>query len=704
MAQVKQALLWVGIIALLSFLFVKTLEFDYEAHTQTLDLVLSIEHLDTALDKEILESRLGILNNYDPLVDIPEKIKRTHARLKGAKTELYHAGRKDIDARLDAAMQAFTRKQSVIERFKSKNTQYRNALDYLPLAMSYFVEGGLPLVHALPADELNTLRNEMGDILSDTLMYAAADDAQDIRPHIEAQLESVNALRKKYPAELQEVIRVALVHIGNVLQLKPEVDALTSELSDMPSARRYDDLYQVYQRLGDAKAAEAGRYRLALYIGSILLLGYIGYILFRLKQNRRALEASNNELQFHKFALDRHAIVSITDARGIIIYANEKFCEISQYSREELLGRNHRIVNSGLHPRGFFGEFWQTISSGKVWQGKIRNRKKDGSFYWVETTIVPFLDHTGKPSRYVSIRTDITQQKEAEEALRRSNDELEDRVRRRTADLEANYAQTQLFLSQLQQRNEENSMLVYSVSHDLRSPLVNLQGFSKELVAVAEDMRGLISGDGVPAAVQKRGLVLIDSDMQGCIKFIQAGVMRLSGIIDALLRLSRAGRVEYHWTEVNTGLVIKRIMDSMQSVATERGAAISAGNLPHIWGDATAVEQIFANLIGNALNYLDPKRPGSIEIGWLPDNDANASLRTYYVRDNGLGMSEAAKGKLFQIFQRFHPDKAKGEGVGLSIVRRMVERHGGKIRVESREGEGTTFFVSLPINSMEAAA
>lgn len=705
--QVQQALLWAGIIALLSFLFVKTRGFDYEAHMQTLGLVRSIEQLDTGLDKDILESQLGILNNYDPLVDTVEKIKRINVRLKSVQTGLYHAGHKDIDAKLDAAMLAFAQKQSVLERFKSKNTQYRNALGYLPLAMSYFVEGGAPAINMLPAEEFNTLKNEMGDILSDTLMYAVADDASDLRPHIEAQLENVDALRKRYPAAQQEVVRVALVHVGNVLKLKPEVDALTNALVAMPSVsstRRYNDLYQTYQRLGDAQAVEAARYRLALYIGSILLLGYIGYILIRLKQNRQEMEATNSELKFQKFALDRHAIVSITDARGTITYANEKFCEISQYSKEELLGQDHRIVNSGLHPRDFFGEFWKTIASGKVWQGEIRNRKKDGSFYWVETTVVPFLDHTGKPSRYVSIRTDITQQMEAEEMLRRSNDELEDRVRRRTADLEANNAQTQFFLSQLQQRNDENNMLVYSVSHDLRSPLVNLQGFSKELVAVAEDLRGLVTGDSVPAEVQKRGLVLIDSDMQGCIKFIQAGVIRLSGIIDALLRLSRAGRVEYQWTEVDAGRVVKRIMDSMQSIAHERGAALSAGDLPSLWGDATAVEQIFANLIGNALNYLDPKRPGIIEIGCIPDNDANASLRTYYVRDNGLGMSEAAKGKLFQIFQRFHPDKAKGEGVGLSIVRRMVERHGGKIWVESREGEGATFFVSLPIHAMEAAA
>jgi diguanylate cyclase (GGDEF)-like protein/PAS domain S-box-containing protein len=162
----------------------------------------------------------------------------------------------------------------------------------------------------------------------------------------------------------------------------------------------------------------------------------LGKLIAGLKLSASKLQEANLSLESFRLAMDRHNIVSISDVKGDITFVNDLFCEVSRYSREELIGKNHRIIKSGVHPASVFDDMWLTISSGKVWQGEVCNRRKDGIYYWVSSTIVPFLDDSGLPYQYISVRTDITAIKEAEQVLMRSKSELEKLVHERTADLE----------------------------------------------------------------------------------------------------------------------------------------------------------------------------------------------------------------------------------------------------------------------------
>ncbi len=270
----------------------------------------------------------------------------------------------------------------------------------------------------------------------------------------------------------------------------------------------------------------------------------------------------------------------------------------------------------------------------------------------------------------------------------------------------------------LAQNHQENEMFVYSVSHDLRSPLVNLQGFSQELALSAQDLRRLLAGperaespaweaasavagtalaapSTLPAALQQQALRLIDGNIGEAVFFIQSAVLRLSGIIDALLRLSRAGRIEYHCQSLDLQAVVERVIAALHGSISAKGASVRiAGPLPRVWGDAAAIEQIFANLIGNAVTYLDPARPGEIEVG--SEAETTPGQWVLYVRDNGLGIPQAQQDKVFLAFQRLHPGVAEGEGIGLALVRRVVERHQGRVWLQSAAGVGSTFYVALP--------
>lgn len=372
----------------------------------------------------------------------------------------------------------------------------------------------------------------------------------------------------------------------------------------------------------------------------------MGAVKVRDRMEQELSEAAS-ELRLHKFAIDEHAIVAITDPRGVISYVNDKFCSISKYSREELIGRTHRVINSGQHTKMFFVDMWRTIASGRTWHGEICNRAKDGQLYWVDTTIVPFRGDDGVIKQYVAIRADITKRKLAEQRLAETND-------------------------QLSRTNDELERFVYTASHDLKSPIVTIRGFLSHL---REDLgQGRLDrAEEFMARIDKASLKMRES-------------------IDALLELSRVGRVcnEPRW--VDLGEAVREVVRDHELEIERLGISVRVGHdLGFVRIDPHRLTEILDNLVSNAVKYGCDGAGPMISIGM----ETRAGQRCFCVRDTGCGIPLEYQQKVFGIFERLDTAK-EGSGIGLAIVKKIVEGIGGRIWIDSSPGEGAAFWVVFP--------
>jgi PAS domain S-box-containing protein len=299
-------------------------------------------------------------------------------------------------------------------------------------------------------------------------------------------------------------------------------------------------------------------------------------------------QASSRELRDLKYAIDQASIVAITDQRGRITYVNDNFCRIAKYTRAELLGQDHRIINSSYHPPDFIRDLWVTIANGRVWKGEIRNRAKDGSHYWVNTTIVPFLDDRGKPYQYLAIRDDITARKNAEARL-----------------------VSQAAMARL---GELGAM----VAHEVRNPLAGIRGG----LQVLQQRAAPNSSDQAVMSEMIRRLDALNDRVTDLLRYARP-------------RAARLARVELR-------SVIEATADLMRRDPAMKNVQIElAGERLWVRGDAEWLREVFLNLLLNAAQAMDGKGVVRVTVG----DDAVIT-----VRDQGPGIPIERREQVFEPF------------------------------------------------------
>lgn len=390
------------------------------------------------------------------------------------------------------------------------------------------------------------------------------------------------------------------------------------------------------------------------------------------------------ELQQQRMAMDQHAIVAITDPGGTINFVNEKFCAISGYSEKELIGYNHRILNSGFHPTGFFAGMYGEISAGRVWSADICNRAKDGHLYWVHTTVVPFMNSEGKPVKYVSIRSDITDMKAAEAELEKQRDGLQAMVREQTADL-------RIQRDRAQAANIAKTEFITNMSHELRTP-----------------MHGVLSLSDIGL---KRAGQLSPEKQTMYFSGIHNSGKRLMRLVEDVMALSvldvQTSKLQLRPTDM--AHLLDLCVQGYLPAANEKKQSIT------IWppacpvtvaGDRERISQVVGHLLNNAVKYSPPET--SIEISLAPAllADGSAALQVS-VADHGVGIPEGELESVFESFTQSSRTKtgAGGTGLGLAICRRVVHAHGGEIHAAANLGGGAvlSFTLPLPVSVSEAA-
>jgi len=357
------------------------------------------------------------------------------------------------------------------------------------------------------------------------------------------------------------------------------------------------------------------------------------------KRIERQLRETINELEFQKSAMDSAALVSITNPQGIITYINDRFCKITGYEKKELLGHKHSILRSGYHDLDFIEDMKKSVGKGKMWHGEIKNKRKDGNYFWVDTYVIPFKDELGNVVKHVYIRFDITDRKKAEEDLKARNFELD--------------------------------AFAYHTSHDLRAPLSSVVGLTK-LIEMENDLEKI----------------------KGFNKLVQSSITKLDNFIKSVMTHSQNKNKEEQYARVSFKKIVDNSIEELKYHQHFDRVDIKKeiNGSGEFLSDHIRLSIVLKNLIANSIKYTNTLISNSYLSINISYDEQKADIT---IADNGIGIKEDYLDKVFNMFFRAN-DRVEGSGLGLYIVKQTVERLDGTIDITSEYGKGTSIKVSIP--------
>ena len=398
-----------------------------------------------------------------------------------------------------------------------------------------------------------------------------------------------------------------------------------------------------------------------LACGTVISIGY------DITERKRVDERlKDSEAKYRTLVDEAVEMLFLHDMEGAIIDVNQAAILATGYSREELLKMRVYDIDPDADVRHDQKQIWEAMPHQESKQFDVRHKRKDGSIYWAEVRAgklmlkgVPYI---------MALANDISERKKAKE-------EREARIKK------------------LQSKNEEMGNILFIAGHDLRGPLVNVQGFAGELEKSLNALKEELSNSDLPKTTRDKLNLLLKTDIPESLHFIKEGSQMMNTLLSGLLRLSRISKTGGdHPVVLDVNQLIGNICKGLRFRIQESQVDLQIdGSLPACYGDATLIAQVFANLIDNAIKYRKPEGPCKIRIR----GHRRSGQSLYRIEDNGIGIAPENKEKIFELFHQLNPS-AGGEGVGLTIVRRVLEHQNGKIKIDSEEGSGTIVSVTLP--------